>query len=51
MLDHYTNIALWDLLKSLDGEETSFMDLFDIDCDSLTKQVLRESGEGRGDLS
>ena len=51
MLDNYFNIALWDMLKSLDEEETNISDLFDSDCDSLTKQVLRESGRGEGVLS
>jgi len=50
MFNHYTNIARV-LLDSLEGEETKVSALFDIDPDSLTKQVLRESDRGRGDLS
>ncbi len=55
MLDHYTNIALWDLMKSLDENKTTILDffertpdifeslpnLFDTNSVPLMKQVLR----------
>jgi len=65
MLDHYTNIALWDLMKSLDENETnsldffertpdifeSFPNLFDTNSAPLLKQVLIASERERSDES
>ncbi len=65
MLDHYTNIASWDLMKSLDENETTILDffertpdifeslpgLFDTNSALLTKHVLRESMQERSDES
>jgi len=65
MLDHYAIIALWDLIKSLDEEETHILDffertpdifeslpiLFDTNSDLLTKQILIESKRERSDES
>ncbi len=65
MLDHYTNIALWDLMKSLDENETTILNffertpdifeslpgLFDTNSVPLMKHVLRESMRERSDAS
>ncbi len=65
MLDHYSNIALWDLMKSLDDDETTILDfyertpdifeslpgLFDTNSAPLMKQVLIESMRERSDES
>ena len=65
MLDQYANIALWDLMKSLDDNETTILDffertpdlfeslpnLFDTNSAPLTKQVLIESKRERSDES
>ncbi len=65
MLDHYTNIALWDLMKSLDDDETTILNffertpdifeslpnLFDTNSAPVMKHVLIESMRERSDES